>query len=292
MISNLPIIQGTKIKLVILTGGFSLKNATGGFCYANGLMTPMFYPIEGEYNDYGMIEEIEQDWNYNLITSLFKKSFTRIEVEGKEMTEFTLEDILEGIERGSLKVLKNKESYGNGIGNPDTELTKSTLSFAMIRMDVWDEICKNYVGEFWNDNQEEVDKGQYNISVNTYCSRRVEAMSKHMVKLKEIRATGDAIAEMKFSMIEMRDSNFFKEDRIVKTNHVYGNLYECEGADTEGMVKAWTELLIINSFLEDTRKSWMVQQGKGSQSQEWLQYKLLNKIIDKICDKEMEDYEE
>jgi hypothetical protein len=289
MISNLPIISGEKIKLVFLGGGFDLNDATGGFCYANGMMSPRFLPIEGEYNDYGSIEEIVEDWNYHLITKLLREAFAKIEVEEEEKTEFNLEDIIEGVERGSLKVMRRK-----GIMNAaETELTKSKLSFAMIRLDVWDAICNDFVGEFWNDNEEETAKGEYYISAKTYCQRKADKMVAHMAKLKEIRATGSEMDAMRYSMLEMRDANIFKEDRILRgSQHDYGNLFESEGADFQGMLKAWTEMTIIHSFLEGTRKSWMVQQGKGSQSSEWELYKMLNKIVDKICDENMSEDDE
>ena len=47
--------------------------------------------------------------------------------------------------------------------------------------------------------------------------------------------------------------------------------------------KEMVELLIIESFVSSIRKSWLPTSGAGSQSCEWDDYLLLNKIVEKVC---------
>lgn len=78
MISNLPINSGEKIKLVILQKSMisGIKSLfTSGYVYPTDFLTPAFLPISGKYNDYGNIEGIEQDWNYNLIEKHLQNKF-------------------------------------------------------------------------------------------------------------------------------------------------------------------------------------------------------------------------
>lgn len=283
MISNLPIISGEKIKLVILSSvGSDIDDFIGaGYCEATGLMAPTYLPIEGEYNDYGMIEEIVDDWNVKFINESLKKAWDEIEVEGEKLTEFSLENILEGIERGSLKLKKNGG------------LTKSNLSFVMIRKDIWDGICKEYIGAFRNTDQKEIAKGKYRISGKEYCKRKGEANLAHIAKLNEFKASGDDIQALRYSMLEMRDACIFREDRILRGHtHEYANTIEAEGADASAIINAWTELVLVHSFLDGVRKSWMIQQGAGNQSAEWELYKMLNKMTNNICNKKIKQYDE
>jgi len=288
MISNLPIISGEKVKLVILHDLFNHDRYSGGFCYANGLMRPLFLPIDGEYNDYGMIENIVENRNFHFVTEHLKKAYSQIEVEKEILNEFTLEDVLTGIERSSLRVKRNKDLFQPA----DKELTKGNLAFVMIRKDIWDAICDEYVGEFWNDDTEETANGQYYISAKEYCKRRIKANLDALAKLKEIEATGDDHAAAKFALIEMRYESIFMgpEDALVKYGFDYSELLE----NTENIAEltnAWTEMVIINSFLNATRKAWFVQQGAGAQNADWEVYKMLNKIVDEICDEKINEYE-
>ena len=110
MISNLPILAGEKIKLVILHNPHFLRDKdenwfnTSGVCYSNTYLQPAFLPITGEYDDYGNIENIQKDWNYKIITNVLKKELgDTIIVDGEEKKDWKLEDILYGIERGDIR---------------------------------------------------------------------------------------------------------------------------------------------------------------------------------------------
>ncbi len=102
--------------------------------------------------------------------------------------------------------------------------------------------------------------------------------------------------EMMYDMTTMRDVCIFREDRVVRDNSFnYAYYLQSDGADITTIIKDWTEQVIINSFLSHTRKAWMIQSGAGSQSSDWDAYKILNKIVDAICDKHInweEDDEE
>ena len=113
MISNLPILSGDEIKLVFLHspyGRIKGLNNLSGYVYSTDLLRPAYFPITGRYDDYGGIEDIVKDWSYDFITESLKKTYKVIEVKKKIIPDFTLEDVIKGIERKSLKVMKNDNS--------------------------------------------------------------------------------------------------------------------------------------------------------------------------------------
>jgi len=289
MISNLPIMSGDKIKLVLLSNSPGNEYmSSGGYCYATGLMAPAFFAISGEYDDYGNIENIVTDWNYELISDILKKRYKRIKFEDKDLTEFTLEDIINGIERDNLEVIRNKDV----MRAEDQEFVIGDLCFVMIRQDVWDGICAEYNGNFWNENKEETDKGNYYISTKEWCKRRLD---KCMKSLDEFYAIQDEQKKFLHVMTRSEDHIFdvHREiGRLTFSNYQYRDLFNQRDSDKESIFKAWTEHIIINSFLDSTRKAWMITQGKGSQSASWEDYKVLNKIVDKICDEQIAEYGE
>lgn len=122
MISNLPIVAGEKIKLVILQPNYGRRDSgegnilgMSGYVYATDIMGPAFLPISGKYNDYGMIENIVEDWNTKIIFDHLKKKYPVIEVDGRIIEDWDLEDFLGGIERCSLNYLKREEKQPSGI---------------------------------------------------------------------------------------------------------------------------------------------------------------------------------
>lgn len=290
MISNLPIISGEKIKLVILKS--TLQDfSSSSFCYPTDLMSPAFLPIDGEYNDYGMIDNINKDWNYNIIETVLKNRFVEIDVDGKTKTVFGLEDILKGIERGTWGGFKAKRTL-------EDEFKIANLCFVMIRQDVWDGICEGYKGECWNDNKDETDKGEYYISVKEWCRRKFESSLVHLQEFNETIKGEDSEEKNKNLMKLMMshsDANIFYGDRqstLALGASASNDYFRLDDSDKESIFKQWYEHMAICSFIAETRKSWMITSGGGSQSAEWKNYKLLNKIVDDICDKEMSELEE
>ncbi len=84
MVSRLPILSGEKVKLTFLYNSHveyvKEHNSTSvlnrsGMIYPNDMLSPAFYPINGKYDDYGSIKEIEEDFNYHIIDKFFKQKF-------------------------------------------------------------------------------------------------------------------------------------------------------------------------------------------------------------------------
>jgi hypothetical protein len=87
----------------------------GGYCYSTGLYTPFALPIKGKYNDYGSIDEIEEDANTQFIVRWFEETYQSGDIQfnerahfldkydkiiPKEGVSFNIKQIIDWIERG------------------------------------------------------------------------------------------------------------------------------------------------------------------------------------------------
>jgi hypothetical protein len=331
MISNLPIISGEKIKLVILRKAISsgrLFNSSA-YVYSHDIFTPSFFPISGVYNDYGMIEGVEEDWNYKLIEDYFKNLFgEKIIADGETKTDYTLIDILDGIERCDLKYygkptkedLKRKamadeaikvyskdgfssekiEKEWRDLANMDiTEtLRQANLSFVMIREDIWNHITDNYKGEFYNRDAKGVEDPDFYLTAKKFCKQEFEKGLARAEKInvllnnKELKK-----AEVMKEITELLTSGYalgiFTRQNL---DFIAPELYDKVVLDgdkeiREDVLKRYTEFTCISSFLSETRKGWMVQAGAGSQHDGWDMHLMLAEKIANLCKEKIKEYE-
>lgn len=263
MISNLPILNREEVKLVFLSSyyeKFSLGN-NSGYCYTTDLLSPAFFPITGKYNDYGIIDDIQKDWAYDLTVSILKKTYEAIEVEEKEIVDFSLDEFIRGIERGSLKVCEK-----NDIFKP------SKFSFVMIRKDIWDGIVQNTKNNlnYWNDDM----KGEEDLYIDgiTFIDRKIKSLIDSIDRMKEVFGDDYDNRLIGHGLFFSMEDRFFN-----KTMHLDYMISNME------LVKSdYVELTLIKTFLENTRKGWMVQAGKGSQNDDIRPYLLLSDLVKEV----------
>jgi hypothetical protein len=139
-ISQLPIKHGDKVVCFIATSTMGNNmSAPIGMYYPGSLVAPYFLPIYGEYNDYGYLENIEE----NQITQMICKY--------AEVTN--LETLLENISRGEHVKLPNKYS----VMEDSFSIGEFTLLFE--HRDVYDEITKSetYLSNKFNSMYQTVD---------------------------------------------------------------------------------------------------------------------------------------
>jgi len=83
-ISQIAITHGTKVKVVIIQNKEELPEASG-FCYLSGYATPISFIIDGEYNDYGGIDNIDEEaYSSKLFLEYFRRGLAsgKIRVQG------------------------------------------------------------------------------------------------------------------------------------------------------------------------------------------------------------------
>ncbi len=65
-ISGLPIEAGDEVKFFLLTENPYVGNKNHNACYSTDWWFPRTFPIDGKYNDYGLVENIKKDFMTNL----------------------------------------------------------------------------------------------------------------------------------------------------------------------------------------------------------------------------------
>lgn len=263
MISNLPILSGEEVKLIILHNPYNKKNLlakSSGYCNIYDLLKPAFFSIDGEYDEYGTIENIKEDFNFlsifnylkNVYPSIFIEEYNKVE----EKKDWTMDDLISGIERGHLKDIN--------------------YSFVLIRKDIWDFIIKNHKEEYSYDG----------LDLNDRCHKdffEYIQTFKDIENLKNEKRFSEAMIKS-FSLrdkINFQALNFKIIDEKILNNDEFQN----------SLFTSWKEMIIVESFLESIRKGWMIQAGAGSQSSKWNSYILLSSKINEICEEKI-NYEE
>ena len=94
-ISKMPIRYGDRVKLVLLkpTNHYRSVSTGSGFCDASDMYTPICLPITGEYNDYGCIENIDEQ------PELFDLIIKALRIPDRN----DIEDIIAGISNNELE---------------------------------------------------------------------------------------------------------------------------------------------------------------------------------------------
>lgn len=285
-ISNLPILCGDKVKLVFLRQGMNKNGTLGvsGYTYPTDVLEPIFFPISGEYNDYGTIDEIKEDWNSKLILSYFKDMCgDTITIDGDMVIKYwTLIDVICGIERGGC--------YGNAItyiNKKNNTVTKLDHSFVIIREDIWDScVLIGANGEFTNPlrNKENwADESlRYTVKGDIWADGSFDIYINHLRVL-----ANDTINGL-YSYIPCNIFIFDGNNSTYLSSYLYRAFCQENLLDDvliADFKKQWFEFKMINRSLSSLRKGWMIQPGAGSQHSDWAQHKALAETIIKICDK-------
>ena len=283
MISNLPIIHGEKIKLVFLQKGYNKQSIIGesGYVYSTGIMCPAFLPITGEYDDYGSVENFEEDWNYEKIESTLRTKFGNIiYVDGIEKADWKLIDLINGIERTG-EYTEQPQYYNPNNG---TKLN-CDLSFVMIRQDVWD-LCVEIQGGrevYSNPDYSNNENQPYQINGEKYGKRVFNTF------IESIRKEFDnPFDEFKYLMTIERELRHIFSDSFESKPYMFNYRTLCKIRKNEDIFlqdikKRWYEQLMINSILQNLRKGWMIQPGAGSQTSDWDLYTKFNNGVNLIC---------
>ena len=323
MVSHLPIISGEKIKLVILNSryGFIKESnpilGNSGYCYSNDLLSPGFFAISGVYNDYGGIEDIEEDWNYKVIEEFFQTKYSKVKCEGNILENPTLPQILEAIEREEFEIftegdkrmkemaVKAMEAYKDtpkaqehwkDIAEMDVseKWEKSTYSAVMIRQDIWDSIVNREGGEdYWNDEKDEVDENGervYYISAQEWTKRTFKKEIDKIDKLIEEYGIDDELMLMELKYNKIFNDSYAGSGKLSAVSPYSKLLIEKDLRDN--IEKQWSENTAISSFIGSTRRGWMIQPGKGSQHDGWKEHMHVAQTILDICKNKIKEYEE
>lgn len=138
-LTQLAIGAGDACRLIILLPyKYADESLGGGYCYSTGLWDPFGLPIKGQYDDYGCIDEIEENANTQFIVRWFEEQFKagnlefsdRADVMDKyeniipkgEEPKFTIHQILNWIERNYIGIREVNDSLAHKMALYEADL--------------------------------------------------------------------------------------------------------------------------------------------------------------------------
>lgn len=295
-ISNLPIRAGDPTYLVMLTNTpWEYKDGRTG-CYFNDHWFLRALPVLGEYDDYGKIENWEENWIVDLINDQFKIDLVPNEQNSREellgipaqaVENINFDNILDWLREGNVKVR-------SGLGGAREELN---VVKCLIRKDVWDLLLqmswKDWRNTYSHSKTEE-DIRKY-IEILLECHRRT-AHTKDAWRFRSEFENLVSDCWYENSFISPFYANpkpgptltggyeFFKrwiDDRLIN-----GDFSEEEAFQKYLKVG---EVVHVELMLSSLRKSWCPTTGSGSQDQEWDQSLKFNLGVAKLAYREEMD---
>ncbi|MFM2392782.1 MAG: hypothetical protein RLZZ546_764, partial [Bacteroidota bacterium] len=270
MVTRLPILSGEKVKLVLLFNQnveycnkydeASVLN-TSGMTYSNSMLSPAFLPLSGEYDDYGTIEDIVEDINYNVVLKVLKDKFgSKIKIDMDNIIEdWSLDDIIRGIERGGCR---DAASYW-------VEKTQSwkpfDLSFVFIREDVYNFLAESMLFVkilSW--------KHEGYIELGSVLKDNFKEEFEFCKENKAVMDSGDKEKISNFIMSSFRHSDncIFRKGSDGTSFLLAAHEYDAalmQHIDNDVAIqeinKLWTDYKCLETFMGDARIAWMIQSG-------------------------------
>jgi hypothetical protein len=298
MVSQLPIGWNDKIKVFLLQQVSSLAENGGGYTSCSPIYRAMSLPLTGIYDTYGCVEEVEDDISSQVLIHCLPEIVAGVQIteraksywnntkKKEELTDWDkLMQFLLFVERGGV-TKKNYQGEKVGVG------------LVMIREEIY-----NFCVDRGRKSFDDVESGAWNNvpeKASELKKTLLEMASRPAPNKKDSEAQSNSLTDSfrvreeisrifgTFSLMPIRGAlscaalyqNF--ENTTTLPPEIIGPLFD-----------SMMEVFYFESFLEATRKAWMVQTGKGAQ--EWgldgyhAHIALAQKIIE-VGGQEIENY--
>lgn len=274
-ISQLPILGGDKVKLVVLVGGNSDFISGSGTSYINEIWSPISIPISGEYNEYGSLTEdsIVEDEASAMLFDSIKRYWTQSTHEewlsyvnnNNENPDLNLFEAIKYIERGKVTC---KGYKGN----------EEKLGLFFILEDVYN-ACISYnpvVADFYKN---EYYYRHYHEAITNDIHRFYDSLQevKNSYSDPTDLMVNTMLAESKY--ITRRSTTYDFKDKIID---LIKNNVTKEDPKFKKLVSMIIDYCSLVNSMSLARKMWQPQTGKGSQNDALDVYKLINKSMNKL----------
>lgn len=269
--------------------------AANGHCYSTQYWCPLSLPIEGIYNDYGTLEDVDEtNWNYKLATDYIKDNVIEKGVGDNKYHDITVskddldwDKIADAMHEDRLELKTGGfwvKYYPHVTGLP--------VGFMMVHKRVFDAIIEKGIEGWWGKATMEtlMKDGEDIIAYFRKQNKEYEdAVS------KEDLAVARLMQRLNLEMICDNDRNNHLKNITISvegagfnTGKEYmGYLSEkiSEGYTDEQLkpiIKKMAEFYIFQYAMSMLRKTWMPQAGAGGQSDEMEMYTTVNQAVDGI----------
>lgn len=279
-ITQMPIYSGDPVVLVLLTKVDRHTENHGGFCYSNDVWTPKYLPVFGEYDDYGSLENIEENWNTQFIVDQLRQELAQVRLTqptpkadatyadtrkhfALDLDAFTVNDVLDQIHEDRVWVPGVRDNLPVG--------------WCMMHRWVWDHMIQ-VMDRDWREN----------ISLETVGAHGEAYYEAMMNRYAEVRAISDDVAmglllkhsrrslvdwENAFAVFSESGSrldSYLTLSGLRSYDDVLWKLAEAgepvQDAQVQQVIRALAEMLVFINNMSGLRKFWSPLTGKGSQN--------------------------
>jgi len=271
-ISQMSIPAGEKVKaILILQSDFAKEIQGSGSCYHSTFFRPWFLPVTARYNDYGSIEDIEDDWNSQYMLRTFQKWHKEgkvkilgddAEINSPGIDKFeTLDEVFDCVERGALLYQKQTPDFDQEKKEWVNTGRFLKVGLFMILEDVYQALLKES-DRFMNLPEHDYYKKSGDEDRNKFIDSINVARESFG---KELTETEKLIRECRF------ESNRFLGDCIEEhfaLKHYREFIDNPNSVPLDEFMKRMDDLRSISMSMSYLRKLWFPQCGSGSQSEE------------------------
>lgn len=281
-ISQLPILCGDNVTACLIAVPQNIRIGASGYCYITGFASPITMPFYGSYNDYGGIEDVKMNYNTKLICDKF--------------SVYSFYDLIDQAERDELsvpiKILGSENTYDVGLWMAHDHIAKSFIDLKHWRHDIpIADIIRADAETFWAKAKKEL------IRTNELNNRRSKEELEKIGKLSIFDLRNKFIGVSKGVASRERYTNYFTSvvsgDGV--DSYITGEFFDIykeyieklliedvpfEDDRVKELLDDAVNMYTMKTAMDNLRKGFAPQSGKGSQSEEFDTYKVLNKSVD------------
>jgi hypothetical protein len=283
MVSNLHITAGQEVVIFILKE--ENRDSSYDYCYIDSYFVPCLLPFYGEYNDYGSAENCHGE-GLDLLVEKIKEGLVELEVGENEY-----HDIVASKETFDIHQLFELD-HEQRLFFSDSDKNECILTHVQIHKEIFDYIIENFKFKDYKSND----------SFNDIVKFLPDYISGVQEQIKLHKPIGHYTFREEILLLNYSQKNLVAKYiySFIRNNQTFGLLEILtidmfEKMETDKLQLLLTDILKgvwIHLFLHETRKPWIKTIGEGSQSCSHNGYRVLNKAIENVLNKEEDEENE
>lgn len=275
-ISNLPIYSGEEVRTIIIYEAPFNNRLGGNYCYPTDLRFIFSLPFQAEYNSYGSIENIKENWYTNILQKTIKDKIlsNKIKIKVDKYEEigdepYLIENFCNLIERGQVSINVDDAKY-------------LKMNFILIKEDIYKDAIAMVYKHFKDDRY------------SKFFLEKEDRIKKIFEKLLEQKLAYFVRREI-INVNEITD--FYELFRY--GDDIYGEVNKQEilefmlkQENAKEILDDCLEMQRLYEFMRLTRKGFIEQAGGGSQDQEEKLFINFYKSCIKVAEKQLKKFDE
>lgn len=279
-VTQLFISPGDKCRIFFLLKSRLHSDACGGgSSYSNDFWQPKNLPILGEYADYGEIDNIVEDINSLILLDNIKSEWMPYEGTDEYKESITSDNL-------TLYNLVSSVSQDNGVVKNYYQVPQ-TLGLMFVHEDIYQAIInfKPIEADF-----SDRDNGFLYKPADVIINQELKTWYNNILDIFESSLSEDETKSKLMTISYQRNCQFL-DHRFDIGSYTHFLIEQAKykvpfsNPEIQAVCKGIVDFCLFNRFMQNSRKYFMPQSGKGSQANDTDIYKVLNKAVFDICKK-------